>query len=132
VRLVAVQPTMLVAGCDSRATFQKRVQNLLREASQEGLLLFIDEVHCIIGAGGAPGADDLATLLKPALARGDLACIAATTDDEYRRFIEADAALERRFQPVRVQELTPEQTLEVLGALRDDLARARGVQLADA
>jgi ATP-dependent Clp protease ATP-binding subunit ClpC len=110
---------------------ERRVTALIEEASQDGILLFIDEVHSIVGSGGHVGRSDLASLLKPSLARGDFGCIAATTDDEYRRFIEADAALERRFQPIRVQELSVEQTLEVLRALRDELARLRGVQVGD-
>jgi ATP-dependent Clp protease ATP-binding subunit ClpC len=93
--------------------------------------LFIDEVHTMIGAGGMAGTSDVASLLKPALARGDLACIAATTDDEYRRWIEPDTALERRFQPIRVQELSPAETQAVLFALRDELQRLRGVQVPD-
>ena len=92
------------------------MQNVLKEASQPGIVLFIDEVHAIVGAGGREGTGDFASQLKPALARGDFACIAATTDDEFRRFIEDDQALERRFQPIRIRELTPEQTL-IISAL---------------
>ncbi|MCS6860787.1 MAG: AAA family ATPase [Abditibacteriales bacterium] len=131
-RVLAVQPSTLVAGASVWGELEKRMKALLAEASQEGIILFIDEVHSMIGAGGHEGTGDVASLLKPALARGDLACIAATTDDEYRRFIEPDAALERRFQPIRVQELTAEQTLKVLSTLRDELARLRNVQVSDA
>jgi ATP-dependent Clp protease ATP-binding subunit ClpC len=131
-RLFALQPSTLVAGAGIVGELEKRMKGLLSEAAQDGLLLFIDEVHSIIGAGGAPGSSDMASLLKPTLARGDIACIAATTDDEYRRFIEQDAALERRFQPIRIQEMTPEQTFGVLVALRDTLAIRRGVQVDDA
>lgn len=131
VRLIAVQPSALVAGASMFGEIEKRARALLAEASQPGILLFIDEVHSIIGAGGREGTGDFASLLKPALARGDMACIGATTDDEYRRFIEPDAALERRFQPIRVQELTPEQTLDVLASLRDVLSKLRGVQVPD-
>ncbi|MDQ7858027.1 MAG: AAA family ATPase [Armatimonadota bacterium] len=130
-RLLALLPSLVVAGAAAYGDLQTRMNAILSEASQDGVVLFIDEVHQVIGAGGAPGTADMASLLKPALARGELACIAATTDDEYRRFIEPDAALERRFQPVRVQELTPEQTLEVLRVLRDDLGRLRGVTVGD-
>jgi len=131
-RLFALQPSTLVAGAGMVGELEKRMKGLLSEASQDGLLLFIDEVHSIIGAGGAPGSSDMASLLKPTLARGEIACIAATTDDEYRRFIEQDAALERRFQPIRIQEMTPDQAFEVLVALRDTLAARRGVQVDNA
>lgn len=131
VRVLAVQPSTLVAGAGVEGELEKRMNALLSEASQDGIVLFIDEVHSMIGAGGRMGTSDVASLLKPALARGDLACIAATTDDEYRRFIEPDSALERRFQPIRVQELTPEQTLQVLFALRHELFQQRGVHVPD-
>jgi ATP-dependent Clp protease ATP-binding subunit ClpC len=131
VRLLALQPSTLVAGASVVGELEKRMKAILQEAAQDGVILFIDEVHSMIGAGGMPGSGDVASLLKPALARGDLAVIAATTDDEYRRFIEQDSALERRFQPVRVQELTPEQTLEVLKAIRDDLGKLRSVDIPD-
>lgn len=131
VRLLALQPSALVAGSGVMGELDKRMQAVIQEASQDGVILFIDEVHSIVGAGGREGSSDIASQLKPALARGAIACIAATTDDEYRRCIEPDGALERRFQPVRVQELTPEQTLGVLRVLRDELARLRGVQVAE-
>jgi len=131
VRLLALQPSTVVAGASHAGELEQRMQALLGEASHDGIILFIDEIHSVVGAGGMPGSGDVASLLKPALARGDLACIAATTDDEYRRVIEPDAALERRFQPIRVQELSAEQTLPVLQALRDDLARLRGVRATD-
>ena len=130
-RLLAIQPWTLVAGAGMVGELEKRMKALLAEANQDGMLLFIDEVHSIIGAGGAPGSSDMASLLKPTLARGEIACIAATTDDEYRRFIEQDAALERRFQPIRIQEMTPEQALVVITSLRDALAGRRGVQVGD-
>jgi ATP-dependent Clp protease ATP-binding subunit ClpC len=131
VRVLALLPSLVVAGAGVYGELQTRMKAVLAEASQDGIVLFIDEVHQVIGAGGAAGTGDIASLLKPALARGELACIAATTDDEYRRFIEPDAALERRFQPVRIQELTPDQTVTVLRALRDDLSRLRGVTVDD-
>ena len=131
VRLIALQPSTLVAGASVVGELEKRMKAILTEASQDGILLFIDELHSMIGAGGSTGSGDVASLLKPALARGDIACIAATTDDEYRRFIEPDAALERRFQPVRVQELTPDQTLQVLLTLRDDFAKLRKLTIPD-
>ncbi len=105
------------------------MQGILREAEQQGMILFIDEIHTIIGAGGTAGTNDIGALLKPALARGEVAVIAATTDDEYRRFIEADTALERRFQPIRVNELDPRTDLRGAGiAARDDFARNISVQ----
>ncbi|GIU80955.1 MAG: ATP-dependent Clp protease ATP-binding subunit [Acidobacteria bacterium] len=127
--VIAIQPSVLTADASSVGILEERMKELLGEASQDGIILFIDEVHSIIGAGRREGTTDMASLLKPALARGDIACIAATTDNEYRRFIENDPALERRFQPVRVQELTAEQTLNVLLALRDRLAKQRNVQV---
>ncbi|UFP95164.1 AAA family ATPase [Gloeobacter morelensis] len=131
-RLFAVQPSTLVAGTSVVGELENRFKALLKEASQDGVLLFIDEVHSVVGAGGRTGTDDVASLLKPALARGEIACIAATTDDEFRRYIEPDAALERRFQPIRIQELNAEQTLVVLGALAGELGQLRGVQVGGA
>ncbi|MBK6433128.1 AAA family ATPase [Candidatus Amarolinea dominans] len=130
-RLIALQPSTLIVGGHMVGDLEKRMQALLHEASQDGVILFIDEVHTLIGAGGMPSLSDLASLLKPALARGEIACIAATTDDEYRRFIEPDAALERRFQPIRVQELTASQTLTVLASLRNELMQSHHVQVGD-
>jgi ATP-dependent Clp protease ATP-binding subunit ClpC len=129
VRLIALQPSALVAGASMTGELESRMQSILAEASQEGIILFIDEVHSLIGAGGRTGTGDLASQLKPALARGDLACIAATTDEEYRRFIEPDGALERRFQPVRIEEPTLEQTLQVLDKVGEELARLRKVEI---
>ena len=130
-RVVALQPSTLISGAESYPEMVKRLQAVVQEASQDGVLLFVDEVHSLVGAGGREGTGDMASLLKPPLARGDIACIAATTDDEYRQYIEADPALERRFQPLRVQELTPEQTLTVLLSLRETLAQARGVSVSE-
>jgi len=131
VRILALMPSNLTAGARAAGEIEDRVKAVLNEASQDGIILFIDEMHSMVGAGGMVGTGDVASLLKPALARGDIACIAATTDDEYRRFIEPDAALERRFQPVRVQELTPAQTMLVLPALRDLFVRMHGVYVGD-
>ncbi len=131
VRIVALQPSNLVAGSEMRGDFEKRMQTLIQEASQPDLILFIDEIHSMMGAGGTAGSTDFASILKPSLARGDLAVIAATTDAEHRRFIEEDAALERRFQPVRVQELTSEQTFQVLVGLREMLVRRYSIQAPD-
>jgi ATP-dependent Clp protease ATP-binding subunit ClpC len=130
-RIIAIQPSTMVAGAAYSGELEKRMKALIAEASQEGIILFIDEFHSAIGAGGMVGTNDMASILKPALARGELACIAATTDDEYRRFIEPDGALERRFQPIRIQELSPAQTVDVLRCLRDDLGKQRGVSVQD-
>lgn len=131
-RLFSVLPSALTAGASHYGELEKRMEALLEEARDPSVLLFIDEVHAIVGAGGRQGSNDLATLLKPALARGEVACLAATTDDEYRRFIEQDPALERRFQPIRVNELGPEATLDILKQLREVSATARGVNVSDA
>ena len=130
-RLVAVSPSSLVAGSGVVGELEKRMKAILEEASAGDVLLFIDEFHSMIGAGGMQGTSDAASILKPALARGDFACIAATTDDEYRRYVERDGALARRFQPIRVQELTQEETLDVLRVHRDRLSAERGVAVAD-
>ena len=131
VRLFGLQPSALVAGAGIVGELDKRVGAILAEAKQDGIVLFIDEVHAIMGAGGREGTGDISSMLKPALARGEIACIAATTDEEYRQFIEHDRALERRFQPIRIQELSPERTLEVLKVVRDDLVRGRGLEVGD-
>ena len=129
-RIIMLPVSVLVANCKYVGEFEERMLALLGEANQPGIVLFIDEAHTVLGAGaGGRNGNDLANILKPALARGEIACIAATTDEEYRLHIESDSALERRFQPVRVQELTPAQTLVVLLRLRDELARLRGVEV---
>ncbi|OGN86167.1 MAG: hypothetical protein A2X23_04180 [Chloroflexi bacterium GWC2_73_18] len=130
-RVIALQPSTLVAGAGRVGELEERMKALLAEAAQDGIILFVDEIHSVVGAGGIPGSGDVASLLKPSLARGEIACIAATTDDEYRRYIEADTALERRFQPIRIQEPDVEETRAILTAIRDDLARARGVEVDD-
>lgn len=130
-RIVSLQPSVLVAGTETRGDLEKRMQGILKEAEQHSVILFIDEIHTIVGAGGTAGTNDIGALLKPALARGDVAVIAATTDDEYRRFIEEDTALERRFQPIRINELTPEQTYPVLASLREVLSKKYSVQIDD-
>ncbi|MDV2887677.1 ATP-dependent Clp protease ATP-binding subunit ClpC, partial [Alkalihalophilus pseudofirmus] len=95
----------------------KKVMDEIRQAGN--IILFIDELHTLIGAGGAEGAIDASNILKPSLARGELQCIGATTLDEYRKYIEKDAALERRFQPIRVDEPTAEESVQILQGLRD-------------
>ena len=132
VRIISLQPSSIVAGGSLVGEIEKRMQNILKEASQPGIVLFIDEVHAIVGAGGREGTGDFASQLKPALARGDFACIAATTDDEFRKFIEEDRALERRFQPIRIRELTPEQTLVILRSIRDEAIKQHNITVPDA
>src|SRR5665811_2117425 len=104
-----------------RDRFEDRLKAVLKEieAAAGGVILFIDELHTLVGAGGAEGAVDAANMLKPALARGDLRCIGATTLDEYRKYIEKDAALERRFQPVFVSQPTVEDTIAILRGLKE-------------
>jgi len=131
VRLIEVRPQDLLAGASMAGQFEQRFQAMVAEASQDGIILFIDEIHDIVGAGGMRGTGDAAALIKPYLARESLACIGSTTDNEYRIFIEPDAALARRFQPIAVQELTAEQTLEVLKVLRDKRAQQKGITVAD-
>jgi ATP-dependent Clp protease ATP-binding subunit ClpC len=131
VRLLELVPSNLTAGASMVGELQKRMKAILKEASQDGVVLFIDELHSIVGAGGVRGTEDIGSLLKPALARGDLACIGATTDDEYRRFIEPDRALERRFNPIAVHETSPEVTLMIMGAHREKLTDLRKVQVRD-
>ena len=119
-RIVSLDLTGMVAGTKYRGDFEERVKSAIEEVSRAGdVILFIDELHTLIGAGSAEGAVDAANILKPALARGELQVIGATTLEEYRKHIEKDAALERRFQPVTVGEPTPEATLEILKGLRD-------------
>ena len=129
-RLIMLPVSALVANCKYVGEFEERMLALLSEAREPGVVLFIDEAHTILGAGaGSRGSNDLANIIKPALARGEIACIAATTDEEYRLYLESDSALERRFQPIRVQELSAAQTLEVLRHLRETLAQLRGVDV---
>ena len=128
-RIISVHPSSLTAGASVQGELEKRVKAMLQEASQGGIILFIDEIHTIMGAGGIPGATDIASILKPALARGDIACIAATTDDEYRRFIEHDSALERRFQPIRIHEISAEVTLKILAEIAVELSGRHTIEV---
>lgn len=119
-RVIALDMAALVAGTKYRGQFEERIKTVLKElTSNPNIILFIDELHTIVGAGGADGSMDAANLLKPALARGELQCIGATTLDEYRQQIEKDGALERRFQKVMVEPTTPEETLEILRHVKD-------------
>jgi ATP-dependent Clp protease ATP-binding subunit ClpC len=114
-RVIAIDMALMVAGTKYRGQFEERIKSVLQEVKREkNIILFIDEMHGIVGAGGAEGAMDAANIIKPALARGELQCIGATTLAEYRRFIEKDAALERRFQTVKVDEPSKDETLQIL------------------
>ena len=119
-RILSLDLSGMVAGTKYRGEFEERIKNTLNEVSSAGnVILFIDELHTIVGAGSAEGAVDAANILKPALSRGEIRVIGATTLNEYRKYIEKDAALERRFQPVTVGEPTPEASIEILKGLRD-------------
>src|ERR1700716_338798 len=124
---------LLVAGAKYRGEFEERLQAVLSEvkAAEGRILLFIDELHTVVGAGAPEGARDADNMLKPMLARGELHCIGATTLDEYRKHVEKDAALERRFQPILVGEPTVEDTISILRGLRERLEVFHGVQIAD-
>src|SRR3990170_3554645 len=122
----------LVAGSRYRGDFEERLKKVLKEINTRGdIILFIDELHTLVGAGAAEGAIDAASILKPKLARGELQTIGATTLDEYRKYIEKDAALERRFQPVQVGEPTVEHTIEILKGLRDRYEAHHRVSITD-
>ena len=128
-RLVSLDMSGLVAKSKYRGEFEDRIKKVINEVETAGnVLLFIDELHTIIGAGGAEGALDASNILKPALARGDVQVIGATTIEEYRKYIEKDAALERRFQPVQVEEPTEEESIEILKGLRKDRCASSRVE----
>src|SRR5699024_8574604 len=123
----------LVAGAKYRGEFEERLKSVLQEVkkSEGQIILFIDELHTIVGAGKTDGAMDAGNLLKPLLARGELHCIGATTLDEYRQYIEKDPALERRFQPVMVDEPTVEDTISILRGLKERYEVFHGVKIQD-
>ncbi|MCC8942208.1 AAA family ATPase, partial [Bradyrhizobium sp. Arg68] len=131
--LLALDLGALIAGAKYRGEFEERLKAVLQEvtSAEGGIILFIDEMHTLIGAGKADGAMDASNLLKPALARGELHCIGATTLDEYRKHVEKDAALARRFQPVFVSEPTVEDTISILRGLKDKYEQHHGVRIAD-
>ena len=133
-RVLSLDMGALIAGSKFRGEFEERLKAVLDEvkAARRGVVLFIDELHTVVGAGAAEGAMDASNLLKPALARGDLQCVGATTIKEYRKYIEKDAALERRFQPVVVDEPTPEQAVEILHGLRQRYEEHHGIKISDA
>ena len=131
-RVVSLDLSGIVAGSKYRGEFEERIKKVLAEVAKAGnVLLFIDEIHTIIGAGGAEGAIDASNILKPALARGEVQVIGATTIEEYRKYIEKDAALERRFQPVVVEEPTEEEAISILKGLRGQYESHHHVTIAD-
>ena len=119
-RVVSLDLASLVAGTKYRGQFEERMKALMNELEKnDDIILFIDELHTIVGAGGATGSLDASNMFKPALARGEIQCIGATTLDEYRQFIEKDGALERRFQKVTVDPTSPEETVQILNNIKD-------------
>src|SRR5690606_25586662 len=131
-RVVTLDLGALVAGSKFRGEFEERLKKVMEEIRTSGdVILFIDEMHTIIGAGAAEGAIDASNILKPALARGELQAIGATTLDEYRKYVEKDAALERRFQPIIVEEPTVEETIKILEGLRDRYEAHHRVKITD-
>jgi ATP-dependent Clp protease ATP-binding subunit ClpB len=132
-RIVALDMGTLVAGTSFRGQFEERLKAVLKEVSESNgeIILFIDELHTLVGAGAAQGSVDAANMLKPALARGDLRAIGATTIDEYRKYVEKDPALERRFQPVLVDEPTVEDTVSILRGLTERYEVHHGVRITD-
>ncbi len=131
-RVLMLDLSAMVAGSKYRGEFEERIKKVMEEVRQAGnILLFIDELHTIIGAGSAEGAMDASNILKPALSRGELQIIGATTLEEYRRYIEKDAALERRFQPITVEEPSEEQTIEILKGIRRNYERHHQVEITD-
>lgn len=131
-RVMTLDMGTVVAGTKYRGEFEDRLKKVMDEIRQAGnIILFIDELHTLIGAGGAEGAIDASNILKPSLARGELQCIGATTLDEYRKYIEKDAALERRFQPIRVDEPTIEESIKILQGLRDRYEAHHRVSISD-
>ena len=131
-RVISLDLTSMIAGAKYRGEFEERLKKTMEEiVKDKDIIIFIDEIHTIIGAGGAEGAIDASNILKPALARGEIQCIGATTIDEYRKYIEKDSALERRFQPINVGEPSKEETLEILKGLRDKYEAHHRVEITD-
>jgi ATP-dependent Clp protease ATP-binding subunit ClpC len=130
-RLVALDIGALVAGTKYRGEFEERLKKIVAEVKESGTILFIDELHTLVGAGAAEGAVDAANILKPALSRGEVQTMGATTLDEYRKYIERDAALERRFQPVMVNEPTVEETIEILRGIRERYEEHHKLKISD-
>jgi len=131
-RLITLDMAALVAGTKYRGEFEERLKKILEEIKTSGnCMLFVDEFHTIVGAGAAEGAVDAASILKPALARGEIQCIGATTLNDYRKHVERDAALERRFQPVLVEEPSVEQTMEILRGIRERYEEHHKLKISD-
>lgn len=131
-RLIALDMASIVAGTKYRGEFEDRLKRIMKEISKAGnIILFIDELHTIIGAGSAEGTIDASNMLKPALSRGEIQCIGATTLDEYRKYFEKDAALERRFQAVLVNEPNDEETLKILEGIKEKYERYHGISYSD-
>ena len=132
-RLLALDMGALIAGAKYRGEFEERLKGVLNEVTQAAgeIILFIDEMHTLVGAGKTDGAMDAANLIKPALARGELHCIGATTLDEYRKHVEKDAALARRFQPLTVEEPTVEDTISILRGIKEKYELHHGVRISD-
>ncbi|MEO1512961.1 MAG: ATP-dependent Clp protease ATP-binding subunit, partial [Planctomycetota bacterium] len=131
-RLVVLDLAMMVAGTKYRGQFEERIKAVMNEVRRaKNVILFIDELHTLVGAGGAEGAIDASNVLKPALARGEIQCIGATTFDEYRKYIEKDAALARRFQSIPVDQPTAEQTFEIIKGLRGKYEEHHRVRITD-
>src|SRR2546430_1154142 len=131
-RVIALDMGALVAGTKFRGEFEERLKALIKEViDATNIVMFIDELHTVVGAGRAEGSADAANLLKPALARGELRCIGATTLDEYRKYIEKDPALERRFQPVMINEPSVEDTIAILRGLKERYEVHHGIRIQD-
>ena len=132
-RVLTLDLGALLAGAKFRGDFEERLKSVLKEISKENgrIILFIDEMHTLVGAGKADGAMDAGNMLKPALARGELHCVGATTLNEYRQFVEKDAALERRFQKVLIDEPSKEDTVAILRGLKERYEVHHGVEISD-
>ncbi|GAG02543.1 unnamed protein product, partial [marine sediment metagenome] len=131
-RIICLDLALIVAGTKYRGEFEKRLKKIVNEVQESSdVILFIDEIHTLVGAGAAEGAIDASNILKPALARGELQVIGATTADEYRKYIEKDAALERRFQPIYISEPSIEETVKILQGLKDKYEAHHKIKITD-